>query len=232
MPFKIDWQTVDDVLLDMDGTLLDLHYDATFWLKNVHSIVASFTGESENEIRDRFQKELKKHEGTLAWYCTDRWAEFFGIDLIEAKKQLAHLIRYRPHAKQFLEALRPLPLRTIIVTNAHPDVIQLKLDVIPLGTLVDGIVSSHQYGVAKEHPNFGLHYSMSMRLIQIVRYLWTIRRESWTQQIAQASEKLSKLGTPIYLNHPAPHGNKVLMTSIRCYLIYWLWGNNERGKAR
>ena len=154
MPFNIDWQTIDDVLLDMDGTLLDLHYDATFWLKNVHSIVASLTGESENEIRDRFQKELKRHEGTLAWYCTDRWAEFFGIDLIEAKRQLAHLIRYRPHAKQFLEALRPLPLRTIIATNAHPDVIQLKLDVVPLSTLVDGIVTSHQYGVAKEHPNF------------------------------------------------------------------------------
>ena len=154
MPFNIDWQTIDDVLLDMDGTLLDLHYDATFWLKTVHSIVASFTGESENEIRDRFQKELKRHEGTLAWYCTDRWAEFFGIDLIEAKRQLAHLIRYRPHAKQFLEALRPLPLRTMIATNAHPDVIQLKLDVVPLSTLVDGIVSSHQYGVAKEHPNF------------------------------------------------------------------------------
>ena len=154
MPFKIDWQTIDDVLLDMDGTLLDLNYDATFWLKTVYSIVASFTGESGTEIRDRFQKELKKHEGTLAWYCTDRWAEFFGIDLIEAKKQLTHLIRYRPHAKQFLEALRPLPLRTIIATNAHPDVIQLKLDVVPLNTLVDGIVSSHQYGVAKEHPNF------------------------------------------------------------------------------
>ena len=154
MPFKIDWQTIDDVLLDMDGTLLDLNYDATFWLKTVYSIVASFTGESGTEIRDRFQKELKKHEGTLAWYCTDRWAEFFGIDLIEAKKQLAHLIRYRPHAKQFLEALRPLPLRTIIATNAHPDVIQLKLDIVPLNTLVDGIVSSHQYGVAKEHPNF------------------------------------------------------------------------------
>ena len=36
MPFDINWQTIDDVLLDMDGTLLDLHYDATFWLKNVH----------------------------------------------------------------------------------------------------------------------------------------------------------------------------------------------------
>jgi HAD superfamily hydrolase (TIGR01509 family) len=154
MPFNIDWQSVDDVLLDMDGTLLDLHYDETFWLKNVHSIVAGLTGESEDAIRDRFQKELKKHVGTLAWYCTDYWAEFFGIDLIEAKKQLAHLIRFRPHAQQFLAALKPLPLRTLIATNAHPDVIQLKLDVVPLEALVDGIVSSHQYGVAKEHPDF------------------------------------------------------------------------------
>ena len=186
MPFKIDWQTIDDVLLDMDGTLLDLNYDATFWLKTVYSIV-SFTGESETEIRDRFQKELKKHEGTLAWYCTDRWAEFFGIDLIEAKKQLAHLIRYRPHAKQFLEALRPLPLRTIIVTNAHPDVIQLKLDVIPLGTLVDGIVSSHQYGVAKEHPNFWTALFDEYSIDPNRAVFMDDSPRVWTLQIAQAS---------------------------------------------
>ena len=92
MPFDIDWQSIDDVLLDMDGTLLDLHYDATFWLKNLQSIVAGITGDSEINIRDRFREELKKHEGTLVWYCTDYWAEFFGIDLIGAKKQLAHLI--------------------------------------------------------------------------------------------------------------------------------------------
>lgn len=154
MPFDIDWQSIDDVLLDMDGTLLDLHYDATFWLKNLQSIVAGITGDSEINIRDRFREELKKHEGTLVWYCTDYWAEFFGIDLIGAKKQLAHLIRFRPHAKQFLEVLQPLPLRTLIATNAHPDVIQLKLDVVPLSEMVDGIVSSHQYGVAKEDPGF------------------------------------------------------------------------------
>ena len=27
----IDWQTIDTVLLDMDGTLLDLNYDNTLW---------------------------------------------------------------------------------------------------------------------------------------------------------------------------------------------------------
>ena len=154
MPFNIDWRSIDDVLLDMDGTLLDLHYDATFWLNNVHSIVANLTGEPEHVIQERFHRELKKHEGTLAWYCTDYWADFFGIDLIEAKQQLAHLIRFRPHAEQFLQALNSLPLRTLIATNAHPDVIQLKLNVVPLADMVDGIVSSHQYGVAKEHPDF------------------------------------------------------------------------------
>jgi len=154
MPFNIDWRSIDDVLLDMDGTLLDLHYDATFWLNNVHSIVANLTGEPEHVIQERFHRELKRHEGTLAWYCTDYWADFFGIDLIEAKQQLAHLIRFRPHAEQFLNVLNSLPLRTLIATNAHPDVIQLKLNVVPLEDMVDGIVSSHQYGVAKEHPDF------------------------------------------------------------------------------
>ena len=154
MPFNIDWRSIDDVLLDMDGTLLDLHYDTTFWLNNVHSIVANLTGEPEHVIQERFHRELKKHEGTLAWYCTDYWADFFGIDLIEAKQQLAHLIRFRPHAEQFLNVLNSLPLRTLIATNAHPDVIQLKLNVVPLEDMVDGIVSSHQYGVAKEHPDF------------------------------------------------------------------------------
>ena len=154
MPFNIDWRSIDDVLLDMDGTLLDLHYDATFWLNNVHSIVANLTGEPEHVIQERFHRELKKHEGTLAWYCTDYWADFFGIDLIEAKQQLAHLIRFRPHAEQFLNVLNSLPLRTLIATNAHPDVIKLKLNVVPLEDMVDGIVSSHQYGVAKEHPDF------------------------------------------------------------------------------
>ena len=30
-----DWQEIDTVLLDMDGTLLDLHYDNYFWLTHI-----------------------------------------------------------------------------------------------------------------------------------------------------------------------------------------------------
>jgi len=28
----VNWQDIDTVLLDMDGTLLDLHFDNYFWL--------------------------------------------------------------------------------------------------------------------------------------------------------------------------------------------------------
>ena len=27
----VDWDSIDTVLLDMDGTLLDLHFDNYFW---------------------------------------------------------------------------------------------------------------------------------------------------------------------------------------------------------
>ncbi|KEP73664.1 nucleotidase, partial [Microbacterium sp. SUBG005] len=35
MHLNIDWQAVDTVLLDMDGTLLDLAFDNYFWQKLV-----------------------------------------------------------------------------------------------------------------------------------------------------------------------------------------------------
>ena len=34
-PAMIRWNQLDTVLLDMDGTLLDLHYDNYFWLEHV-----------------------------------------------------------------------------------------------------------------------------------------------------------------------------------------------------
>ena len=157
MTSEIPWRTLQHVLLDMDGTLLDLHYDATFWIKTVHRIVSEATGEPEASIKARFEAALAQHEGALTWYCTDYWADFFQIDLLAAKAQLAHLIRFRPHAEAFLDALKATPLTTLIATNAHRDVIDLKLSVVPLTQWVDGIVSSHDYGYAKEHPEFWRH---------------------------------------------------------------------------
>jgi len=37
---NVDWGEIDTVLLDMDGTLLDLHFDNHFWLNYLPSVYA------------------------------------------------------------------------------------------------------------------------------------------------------------------------------------------------
>lgn len=39
-----NWKTIDTVLLDMDGTLLDLHFDNHFWLSLVPQEFKQATG--------------------------------------------------------------------------------------------------------------------------------------------------------------------------------------------
>ena len=47
MPPSIDWNQVDDVLLDMDGTLLDRHFDNFFFRGR---IAAAVCGEAWPDI--------------------------------------------------------------------------------------------------------------------------------------------------------------------------------------
>jgi hypothetical protein len=39
-----DWDAIDSVFLDMDGTLLDLYFDNHFWLEHVPRRYAEQTG--------------------------------------------------------------------------------------------------------------------------------------------------------------------------------------------
>ncbi|HOP18299.1 MAG TPA: haloacid dehalogenase, partial [Gammaproteobacteria bacterium] len=69
----LDWNDIDTVLLDMDGTLLDLHFDNHFWLEHVPRRYAEARGigleESSRELMARYQDI----QGTLEWYCVDHW---------------------------------------------------------------------------------------------------------------------------------------------------------------
>ena len=40
----LPWRDIDTVLLDMDGTLLDLHYDNHFWLEHLPQRYAELHG--------------------------------------------------------------------------------------------------------------------------------------------------------------------------------------------
>jgi len=54
----------------------------------------------------------------------------------------------------FLEALAAAGKRSLIVTNAHPETIDIKLHRTGLDRYVDGVVSAHRYRAAKEDQTF------------------------------------------------------------------------------
>ena len=62
----IDWKTVKTVLLDMDGTLLDLHFDNHFWLEHMPRRYAELREVSLEEARAELMRRYKQVEGTMA----------------------------------------------------------------------------------------------------------------------------------------------------------------------
>ena len=150
----VDWTEVDHVLLDMDGTLLDLAFDNDFWGQRIHEKYASMHDISVEQTVAKFEPLFKRVAGTLSWYSTDFWSQQYGYSIIEHSRAYAVGIRWLPFAKEFLHALRESDVRSIIVTNAHPDIVRLKHEITGITDLVDRTISSHTLGHAKESPNF------------------------------------------------------------------------------
>jgi len=157
----IDWNQIDTVFFDMDGTLLDLHFDNYFWLEHLPKRYTELKNTSHEETIKRLHDMYEAHQGSLNWYCLDFWSDELGIDIVELKREVSEKIAYRPHVKDFLEQLHHLNLDIAIVTNAHRDSIKLKLEQTDLAHFFDEIICSHDYKVAKEVPEFwhALHAS-------------------------------------------------------------------------
>lgn len=147
-------QNVDLVLLDMDGTLLDLHYDSHFWLDYVPLQYANKRGESIEQAKDYIYAEYKKVFGTLRWYSHDYWAETLGLDIKQLQNENKHKIQWREDTLWFLKKLRMLNKKIVILTNAHPSGIALKNEQTQISSYVDVVISSHDIGYEKESELF------------------------------------------------------------------------------
>ena len=148
------WQQIDTVLLDTDATLLELDFDNYFWLTYVPQCYAKLRGISEAEALADLNKSFVALVGTLDWYCLDFWADLTGLNILELKKDVAHKIAIRPQVLDFLQHMRELNKRTVIVTNAHRDSVNLKMQHTGLNKYVDRIISSHDYQQPKETAEF------------------------------------------------------------------------------
>lgn len=150
----IDWTEIDRVFLDMDGTLLDLHFDNHFWLEHVPRRYAEARGLALDVAKAELLARYRDVEGTLDWYCVDHWSRELGLDIVLLKQEVEHLIAVHPHVIDFLEALARHGKRRVLVTNAHQKALALKLSRTPLGGHLERVISSHDLGIAKEAPGF------------------------------------------------------------------------------
>ena len=150
----VPWNEIQTVLLDMDGTLLDLHFDNHFWREYVPERYAASRGLDIPTAKAVLAPIFHRKEGTLDWYCVDYWSHELNLDIALLKQDLQEFIAIKAGVPEFLTALRQRKIRTVLVTNAHPKSLALKLERTRLHDWLDRILSAHEFGLPKEATDF------------------------------------------------------------------------------
>lgn len=150
----INWDLIDTVMLDMDGTLLDLHFDNYFWLDHLPQRYADIHGVDKDTAQRKLSEHINQYEGTLQWYCLEFWSAALAVDIPSLKAEIKHKIQIRPHVHEFLQRLRQHHKKLLLVTNAHPQSVSLKMEVTQIDRWLDIVISSHEFKEPKESQLF------------------------------------------------------------------------------
>lgn len=151
---EIDWPAIDTVLLDMDGTILDLAFDNFFWLEYMPQVYAERNNLSLQQSKDFLSKSYAEIEGSLQWYCLDFWSEKLNLDIAALKLTVKDRVAFRPGAIKFLDFLNQQNKQIYLVTNAHRKTLEIKLLDNDFHQYFVELSSSHDFGFPKEEQEY------------------------------------------------------------------------------
>ncbi|MBT4837654.1 MAG: GMP/IMP nucleotidase [Methylococcales bacterium] len=154
MTINFDPSNLKTILLDMDGTLLDLNFDNYFWQEFVPQKYAEKFELTIDQSKEILYEKFGRHEGTMNWYCIDFWTHELKLEIELLKHEIDHLIKIHPHVVDFLNYYSRSPINIVLVTNAHQKSLDLKMKKTQLNHLFDQIICAHEIGIPKEDPLF------------------------------------------------------------------------------
>ena len=141
----LPWQQIDTVLLDMDGTLLDLHFDNHFWLTHLPQRYAEHHGVSLALAQAELLPLFRQHAGTLNWYCTDFWSRELRLSIRDLKREVFVVLLL--DTRHQLLCYREMFQGTIDATSVHTR------EIVRLALLKDAaaviVAHNHPSGVAE-----------------------------------------------------------------------------------
>lgn len=149
-----DWSAIDTVLLDMDGTILDLKFDNHFWLELVPARFAAVNALTVDAAKAALEPRFAARQGTLEWYSIQHWSRELNLDLPALNREAREHIAWLPEAESFVRRLRARSKRLLLVTNAHEDVLSVKDEQLDFRGHFDAVYSSHPFGAPKENIAF------------------------------------------------------------------------------
>jgi putative hydrolase of the HAD superfamily len=151
---KTALESCDTLMLDMDGTVLDLAFDNYVWKELIPLEFARLHGMPPQHAREELFRHYRSMQGKLDWYCLDHWSERLGLDILSIHRGVNNRICFLPRARHFLDAVAKKNMRLLLVTNSHPDTLALKTEMTGVADFFDEIYSAHQIGHAKEEQSF------------------------------------------------------------------------------
>ena len=212
---KINWAKIDTILLDMDGTILDLSFDDYIWNKKVPENLAKVKNLELDEAQSILRQKMTTVKSTLNWYSFKYWEDSLNINIDVIEEKFKHKIKFRNDALLFLKSNLVRTRQPILVTNADRKGLNRKLRATGLERYFQNIVCSHDLKHAKEErifwdvlrTTFNLNYSRTLLIDDNIQVL-DVARDIGIKY-------LRGISTPNSKREPIESDNYLLINKLR-----------------